>query len=333
MLSVDDEAKSVYDEEMNRIYLASNERYGSQFNKNRKALERQLAGLSCYVAADHVDKTAPWIPKSEQKNYTYYNDRVFADWDKCVWKKCTGYSVDKTVQGGMENYVAYWWTEPVPVEPYGTLPGYGVNVNFMRFRGGDQIAWSRKYRPDPPNQQESTWTYDQYFDFRLGDRHQMDAIEEVKAVVKFTGEGEGDWTKNIGYIYGTVDLERIGVQASDWLDRRDQEDDRHQSELNRIGDDYLSSTTLLKFNYDLSCDDLVLSCMDQIDELSAEAFRREQQETLSWINGIQGTIETANRKKEAGEDNTAELNQISNSKADHDRNIAEIEQEAAGNAV
>lgn len=295
------------------LYLKSNAHVGAAWYENRQKLEQQLNELSIYPAENHVSCTIPWVPAKQVSSFIEYNDRLYADWEKIRWKKIPFGNVEKVVDGYWETYTSWDRYDSIETD-YGDLPGYTINNEFNRFWNSDSIFYERTYaNPYDDAHEDSEYTFDDVtFKMRLGNRHEAGNIQRVKAIVSFDGDGEGiaSTRRDFGTMYGIVDCELVGVQQEDYLARWDEENDNNLSTIQSIDDDYASKKLSVDHQYNLDIEGLELSCQTDLDKLSSDMYDQARDMTYECINGLEDTMAEANRKAEAGEDNTAERKTI-----------------------
>lgn len=297
------------------LFLESNAHVGDAWYGNREKLEQQMNELSIYPAENHVSCTIPWVPANKISSFIEYNDRLYADWEKIRWKKIPFANVEKVVDGYWETYTASQSYNSIETD-YGDLPGYTINNEFNRFTNGDTIFYERTYENAFDDMhQESEYTFDDVtFKMRLGNRHEAGNIQRVKAIVSFDGDGEGiaSTRKDFGTMYGIVDCVKVGVQQEGYLERWDEENDNNLSYLQEIDDEYNDKKLSVDHQYNLDIEGLELACQTDIDKLSSDMYDQARDLTQGCIDGLEDTLAEANRKAEAGEDNTVERETISN---------------------
>lgn len=163
------EREELHKETVNGIYLSSNGSIGTPWNKNMQKLLKDLEELELYNARDNVDKAIPWIPLEKRDWFIEYNDRLYADWEKCIWRKEKS-NISKVQDGYMEQYSGRTTYDAVETE-YGTFSGYTVIDNYARWHGGDAVMMSRNYRPDPKASESSQYSFTYDYKVRVGNRH------------------------------------------------------------------------------------------------------------------------------------------------------------------
>lgn len=236
-----EELKSIentFKETSDQIYKESNGHVGSFWQQGNEELSRRLADLAIYPAEKHVDRAIPWVPGKQVDRFIEYNDRLYADWEKCQWRKITNYHLEKNVGGFWEEYTAFTEYDSVETD-WGTLPGYSINTRFDRWNTGDDIFYSRAYE----NPYDDAWEHSEYtfddntFSLRLGKRHEQGNMEAVKVLVRVMGDGEGmDYQHDYGFEYALFNLTRDGVQQAGYLAEWDDENDIHLKEIQDIDD-------------------------------------------------------------------------------------------------
>lgn len=301
-----------YKETVNDIYLESNAAVGDPWYENLENVQKQLNMLSIYPAEDNVSCAIPWVPSKQVTSFIEYNDRLYADWEKLVWKKMNA-RISKQVDGFWETYTAWQRYDSIETQ-YGDLAGYTINTEFDRWNDGDDVFYERSYsnKFDDAHEDSEYFFDNNNFKLRLGNRHEAGNIKSVKAVVSFEGFGEGiaSTRGDHGKMYGIVDCTKVGVQQEDYLTRYDEENDRHLKETHKIEDDYYSSKLSVDHEYKLNVESLELNCQKDIDKLSSDAYEQIREITKSYIQGLDQTMQLANKKAEAGEDNKSERQQI-----------------------
>lgn len=323
-------AETEWLETKSEIFRKSNGQVASFFRKNKRQLERDLSALNLYDARKNVDKAIPWIPKKKVESFIEYNDRLYADWEKCIWQNITNFTFSKTLNGFWEEYSAFVHYDSIDVDPYGTLAGHTVTDNFTRFNGGDSIAFSRTYNNDSEGASEdSIYTMlDQTFKLQLGDRHQCGNISEVKVLVTVDGYGEGlGGTENFGTKFAVLDAEYVGVQQEDYLNELDEENDLNRDNLKDIWAEYDEAKLELDFDLEKDLNDAENGYNDDLRRLETELNQRKRVINFNWYRSIASIVIEANTKKAQGEDNTDLISRIYDSKTSMYNEIAQAEQE------
>lgn len=312
----------------NDIYLRSNSQLGFGWYKNLNDIYNSIAQLSIYPAENNVQKAIPWAPSSQITSFIEYNDRLYADWEKCKWKKISDYSVEKKIPGYDEEFSEVYRTDDVETE-YGTIPGYTVTTNLNNFIEGDNILYEREYLNDDDHiTSESEYFFDTDFNIWLGNRNEANNIIKVKVIVRFDGFGEGTQSlfKDKGSMYALLDCTKADTQSDDYLSAWDAEEDRHLSSQYLINDTYKNSIISANFQHQIEIENLETSCDFDIAMLSSQAYMQKHLIQGQYISGLESVILEANRKYFAGEDNEAEILEIDRTLMDLFNELAPIDE-------
>lgn len=153
------------------------------------------------------------MPRVAGTNNIYYLDRLYADWEKVLWKK---QDFDYECHNGNV------------IETYSGTDSQGVTLQFYRFIQGEYIYYFHKYSSD--DETAGYRVLDTKYDIRLGGRYED--IDAIKAIVRIDAEGvDGRCTR-----YVMVDAAYSGYIQEEDLGKLDDEDDLHNENLNAVSD-------------------------------------------------------------------------------------------------
>lgn len=187
-------AQRTLDEQENQNYLDSNLHLGYPLKDTYNDLYEQLNNLIPYNAHGNVSCEVPWMPG---KYNEYYIQRLFADWDKCQWRDVT------------QNIVCHQHVD-------GMIGRYsGPIYNYRRYYGGTYLAYREHYNSGDESIEYSV--LDSTIDLFVGNRNQMNNIEDVIVVIQIYAAG----VNGIGWKYDIVHPSRVGVKNEDYLKRLD----------------------------------------------------------------------------------------------------------------
>ena len=306
------------------IWTQSNGNVGSTYRENLQTVRNDIAALNIYPAYQHVDKAIPWIPKGTEDTYIEYNNRLFAVWEKCTCLKAD-IQLSRDVAAAMEHYTSSQ-TFPSVTDDYTgvTYPGHTATSNFKRIQNGDFLSFEREYKKDGEgSNQSSTYSIDDTtYSVRFGNRHQSGHVDKITLVLQIEGSGEDGH----GYKYALVDATFDKTIAADWLIKFDTAEDEHQLAIQKIDDKYAEDSQDLKFSLDSDLETLQFTYEKDLRDLEWEYVQGKQSATLSWISGIDTTIQQANALKAEGKDNSSQLQQIRDSKTKYIGQITKLQQ-------
>ena len=306
------------------IWTQSNGNVGSTYRENLQKVRDDIAALGVYPAYQHVDKAIPWIQKGTEDTYIEYNNRLFAVWEKCTCLKAD-IQLSRDVAAAMEHYSSSQ-TFPSMTDEYTgvTYPGHTATSDFKRLQYGDFLSFEREYKNDGEGASESS-TYsvdDTTYSVRFGNRHQSGHVDKITLVLQIEGFGEDGH----GYKYALVDATFDKAIAADWLSKFDTAEDEHQLAIQKIEDKYAVDSQDLKFSLDSDLEALQFAYEKALRDLEWEYVQEKQSTTMSWISGIDTTIQQANALKAEGKDNSSLLQQIRDSKTQYTEQIARLQQ-------
>ena len=306
------------------IWTQSNGNVGSTYRENLQNVRDSIAALNIYPAYQHVDKAIPWIQKGTEDTYIEYNNRLFAVWEKCTCLKAD-IQLSRDVAAAMEHYTSSQ-TFPSVTDDYTgvTYPGYTATSNFKRLQYGDFLSFEREYKNEHEGASESS-TYsidDTTYSVRFGNRHQSGHVDKITLVLQIEGSGEDGH----GYKYALVDATFDKTIAADWLSKFDTAEDEHHVAIQKIEDKYADDSQDLKFSLDSDLATLQFTYEKDLRDLEWEYVQEKQSATLSWISGIDTTIQQANALKAEGKDNSSLLQQIRDSKTQYIGQITRLQQ-------
>ena len=306
------------------IWTQSNGNVGSPYRENLQNVRDSIAALNIYPAYQHVDKAIPWIPKGTEDTYIEYNNRLFAVWEKCTCLKADT-QLSRDVAAAMEHYTSSQ-TFPSVTDDYTgvTYPGHTSTTNFKRILNGDFLSFEREYANSGEDSTESS-TYsvdDTTYTVRFGNRHQSGHVDKITLVIQIEGSGEDGY----GYKYALVDATFDKTIAADWLIKFDTAEDEHQLATQKIDDKYAEDSQDLKFSLDSDLETLQFTYEKDLRDLEWEYVQEKQSATLSWIQGLDTTIQQANALKAEGKDNSSQLQQIRDSKTKYIGQISRLQQ-------
>lgn len=309
-------------EKSNEIYMSANGSVGLGYQENKEKMEKQLNDIKLYDARKNLDKSIKWATNWEW--FTEYNDRLYADWEKCKYREVSGELI-KVQNGYQEDYTGRATYQDKETE-WGTLPGYTITDSFSRFIEGDTVNLSKHYENDQEGASESsTFSFSYDYKIMVGNRHQMNNIQAVHILGRIYGFGEGDGgSKSWGNYYDVISCSRSGVSQEKYVKRYDDEQDLHLQNMQKIDDDYHKEKAELDFKLSEDLVELELKMNDDILKLEHELSKSIRNITGNTIQGISETIIQANTKKFNGEDNTAELKEISDKKSELYENITNL---------
>ena len=306
------------------IWTQSNGIVGSTYRENLQKVRDDIAALNIYQAYKNVDKAIPWIQKGTEDTYIEYNDRLFATWEKCTCLKAET-DLSRDVAAGLEQYSSSQ-TFPSVTDDYTgvTYPGHTSTSSFKRILYGDFLSFEREYANNGEGANESsTYSFDNTtYSVRFGNRHQSGKIEKVVLVIQVEGSGED----GNGFKYALVDATFDKTVAADWLSKFDKAEDEHQLATQKIDDKYAEDSQDLKFALDSDLEALQFNYEKALRDLEWEYVQEKQSATLSWISGIDTTMQQANSLKASGKDNSAQLQQIRDSKTQYLEQISRLQQ-------
>ena len=306
------------------IWNQSNGIVGSTYSENLQKVRDDIAALDVYPAYQHVDKAIPWIQKGTEDTYIEYNDRLFATWEKCTCLKAET-ELSRDVAAAMEHYSSSQTFPSINDDYTGvTYPGHTSTSSFKRILYGDFLSFEREYVNDGEGASESS-TYsvdDTTYSVRFGNRHQSGKIEKIVLVIQIEGSGEDGH----GYKYALVDANFDKTVAEDWLIKFDTAEDEHQLATQKIDDKYAEDYQDLKFVLDSDLEALQFNYEKALRDLEWEYVQEKQSATQSWISGIDTTMQQANSLKASGKDNSAQLQQIRDSKTQYLERISRLQQ-------
>ena len=306
------------------IWTQSNGIVGSTYRENLQNVRDSIAALNIYPAHQHVDKAIPWIQKGTEDTYIEYNNRLFAVWEKCTCLKAD-IQLSRDVAAAMEHYSSSE-TFPSITDDYTgvTYPGHTATSDFKRLLYGDFLSFEREYKNDGEGASESS-TYsvdDTTYSVRFGNRHQSGHVDKITLVLQIEGSGEDGH----GYKYALVDATFDKAIAADWLSKFDTAEDEHQIAIQKIDDKYAEDSQDLKFSLDSDLEALQFDYEKALRDLEWEYVQEKQSTTMSWISGIDTTMQQANALKAEGKDNSSLLQQIRDSKTQYIGQIARLQQ-------
>ena len=306
------------------IWTQSNGNVGSTYRENLQTVRDDIAALNIYPAHQHVDKAIPWIQKGTEDTYIEYNNRLFAVWEKCTCLKADT-QLSRDVAAAMEHYTSSQ-TFPSTTDDYTgvTYPGHTSTSSFKRILYGDFLSFEREYKNEHEGASESS-TYsvdDTTYSVRFGNRHQSGHVDKITLVIQIEGSGED----GNGYKYALVDAKFDKTIAADWLSKFDTAEDEHQLATQAIDDKYAEDSQDLKFSLDSDLETLQFTYEKDLRDLEWEYVQEKQSATLSWISGIDTTIQQANALKAEGKDNSSQLQQIRDSKTQYIGQITRLQQ-------
>ena len=306
------------------IWTQSNGNVGSTYRENLQNVRDSIAALNIYPAQQHVDKAIPWIQKGTEDTYIEYNNRLFAVWEKCTCLKAD-IQLSRDVAAAMEHYTSSE-TFPSVTDDYTgvTYPGHTSTSDFKRLQYGDFLSFEREYKNDGEgSNQSSTYSIDDTtYSVRFGNRHQSGHVDKITLVIQIEGSGEDGH----GYKYALVDATFDKAIAADWLSKFDTAEDEHQLATQKIDDKYAEDSQDLKFSLDSDLEALQFAYEKALRDLEWEYVQEKQSATLSWISGIDTTIQRANAFKAQGKDNSSLLQQIRDSKTHYLEQIARLQE-------
>ena len=306
------------------IWTQSNGMVGSTYRENLQNVRDSIAALNIYPAQQHVDKAIPWIQKGTEDTYIEYNNRLFAVWEKCTCLKADT-QLSRDVAAAMEHYTS---SETFPsrtdVHTGVTYPGHTATSNFKRIKNGDFLSFEREYKNEREGfSQSSTYSVDDTtYTVRFGNRHQSGHVDKITLVLQIEGSGEDGH----GYKYALVEATFDKTIAADWLSKFDTAEDEHQLATQKIDDKYAEDSQDLKFSLDSDLATLQFTYEKDLRDLEWEYVQGKQSTTLSWISGIDTTIQQANALKAQGKDNSSQLQQIRDSKTQYIGQITRLQQ-------
>ena len=306
------------------IWTQSNGIVGSTYRENLQNVRDSIAALNIYPAYQHVDKAIPWIQKGTEDTYIEYNNRLFAVWEKCTCLKAD-IQLSRDVAAAMEHYTSSQTFPSTTDDHTGvTYPGHTATSDFKRLQYGDFLSFEREYKNDVEGaSQSSTYSVDDTtYSVRFGNRHQSGHVDKITLVLQIEGSGEDGH----GYKYALVDATFDKAIAADWLSKFDTAEDEHQIAIQKIDDKYVDDSQDLKFSLDSDLADLQFAYEKSLRDLEWEYVQEKQSTTMSWISGIDTTMQQANALKAEGKDNSSLLQQIRNSKTQYNEQIARLQQ-------
>ena len=321
--AVSQEQKNL-NETSQEIWTQSNGNVGSTYRENLQTVRDDIAALNIYPAYKHVDKAIPWIPKGTEDTYIEYNNRLFAVWEKCTCLKAET-QLSRDIAAAMEHYTKSETYPSYTDDHTGvTYPGHTATSNFKRLQYGDFLSFEREYKKDGEgSNQSSTYSIDDTtYSVRFGNRHQSGHVDKITLVLQIEGSGED----GNGYKYALVDATFDKTIAADWLSKFDTAEDEHQLATQKIDDKYVEDSQDLKFSLDSDLATLQFTYEKDLRDLEWEYVQEKQSATLSWISGIDTTIQQANALKAEGKDNSSQLQQIRDSKTRYIGQIARLQQ-------
>lgn len=294
----------------NDIYLRSNGQAGIIWSKNREKMEKDLQNLEFYNARNNVSNAIPWIPLNKREWFVEYNDRLYADWEKCIWRKETA-NMTKIQDGYMEQYSGRQSYDSIETE-YGTLSGYTVSNNFSRWHSGDAVMVSRNYtNADPKASESSQFSFSYEYKLRVGNRHDQGNITEVKILGMINGYGEGSGgSENTGYHYGVVTAHKDSIAQEKYLNQIDEEDDTNVANLQDLEEKYNKAKYKLDNDLLINQDALKYKLDEDILKKEHDLNSQIREITGGKMQSISSLQLSANTMKFNGEDNTQLLNQI-----------------------
>ena len=306
------------------IWNQSNGIVGSTYRENLQKVKDDIAALNIYQAYQNVGKAIPWIPKGTEDTYIEYNDRLFATWEKCTCLKAET-ELSRDVAAAMEHYSGSE-TFPSITDDYTgvTYPGHTATSSFKRILYGDFLSFEREYKNDGEGASESsTYSVDnKTYSVRFGNRHQSGKIEKIVLVIQVEGSGEDGY----GYKYALAYANFDKTVAADWFGKFDTAEDEHQIAIQKIDDKYAEDSQDLKFELDSDLEALQFNYEKALRDLEWEYVQEKQSATQSWISGIDTTMQQANSLKASGKDNSAQLQQIRDSKTQYLERISRLQQ-------
>ena len=306
------------------IWTQSNGIVGSTYCENLQNVRDSIAALNIYPAYQHVDKAIPWIQKGTEDTYIEYNNRLFAVWEKCTCLKAD-IQLSRDVAAAMEHYSSSETFPSITDDHTGvTYPGHTATSDFKRLQYGDFLSFEREYKNDGEGaSQSSTYSVDDTtYSVRFGNRHQSGHVDKITLVLQIEGSGEDGH----GYKYALVDATFDKAIAADWLSKFDTAEDEHQIAIQKIDDKYAEDSQDLKFSLDSDLADLQFAYEKSLRDLEWEYVQEKQSTTMSWISGIDTTMQQANALKAEGKDNSSLLQQIRDSKTQYNEQIARLQQ-------
>ena len=307
-------AEDAFNDISTGIFTDSNGYVGDPtYPKYRKALE-DISKLSIYKAHENVQKAVPWIPKSKESTYVEYNDRLMAVWDKC---RIISISVnaERTVRGFMESY-----NETGEYPDWEEGKTYTLTTSFKRWHDSDNtIYFAEEWGSSGGASAVSTFEMGSpTFKFRFGNRHQMGKASSIKIALYFVGSGED----GIGRIYGLVDATRQGIAQEGYVVQLDAEDDLHLKNMQDIEDEFSGKMADLELEHNANLEDILASYDENVKELRDRYEADYRSAQASFVQGLEGISITANTKKMKGEDNSSELQVISDAKVRRSEDIS-----------
>ena len=321
--TVSQEQKNL-NETSQEIWTQSNGNVGSTYRENLQKVRDSIAALNIYPAYKHVDKAIPWIQKGTEDTYIEYNNRLFAVWEKCTRLKAET-QLSRDIAAAMEHYTKSETYDSFTDPHTGvTYPGHTATSDFKRLQYGDFLSFEREYKNEHEGASESS-TYsidDTTYSVRFGNRHQSGHVDKITLVLQIEGSGEDGH----GYKYALVDAKFDKTIAADWLSKFDTAEDEHQLAIQKIDDKYVEDSQDLKFSLDSDLEALQFDYEKALRDLEWEYVQEKQSITLSWISGLDTTIQQANSLKAEGKDNSSQLQQIRDSKTQYIGQISRLQQ-------
>lgn len=321
------EREEQHKETGNDIYLRSNGYVGVTWRQNREKMEKDLQDLEFYNARNNVSKAIPWVPLNRREWFIEYNNRLYADWEKCIWRKETA-NMSKVQDGYMEQYSGRSTYDSVETV-YGTLAGYTVTNNFSRWHAGDAVMVSRNYTNDDPKASESSkYSFSYEYKIRVGNRHDQGNITAVKILGMITGYGEGSGgSENVGYHYGIVEAHKDSIAQEKFLTQIDEEDDTNVKNLQDLEKKYNEAKYKLDNDLLKDQDELKIKLDDEIEAKTRDLNSQIREMTGSRMQSISNTQLNANTAKFKGDDNTAYLKQINDTILELNENITQVREQ------
>lgn len=130
----------------------------------------------------------------------------------------------------------------------------------------------RTYTPDEgtsATQDSEFRVVDNEFKVRFGNRTQLDNIDKMLILVRCHGEGENGF----GRKYGLVEAKYKGVQAREWLDQIDEENDLHLKNIQEIDDDFNEDANALRIEYENDLYDLEMQARLDLEDNDYEYYK------------------------------------------------------------
>lgn len=310
------EINDQFQEDSEQIYMESNGYVAhSHYINYRNLTNVELLSLDWYNAAQNVDKAIKWIPSKDREKFIEYNERLYADWEKCIWKKITGYKMWKESPGIVEEYKSRY-TASATETPYGTLQGYTVTDQFTRWIECDDIFESRKYEnADSDAHEDSTFKMTTGFFLALGNAHETDKIAELKLICYVDGSGEGQGSSSDhGRRTGILTATKVGLQQEKYLKKYDEELETNLKNKQDLEKQYSKDVAKANFDFKEKEFELQMDYRSDVKDIELKFANQRRSKNQEFINSIASTIVAANTAKAKGEDNSQLITKINNAK-------------------